>query len=114
VKRTIKSIRLKNIGKDELSLIIENQPGLRKFHCAGAYLTDAIVMKLILNLTKLIDVTLIPMADSEWMMSESIAEALAHKKVKLQYLRIPPKRLTEDLRLKLQKEIAHLRIEYEG
>ena len=71
-------------------------------------------MKLILNLTKLTDVTLIPMEDSQWMMSESVAEALAHKKVKLQYLRIPPKRLTEDLRLKLQKEITHLRIEYEG
>ncbi len=111
---TLKMNNLKNIGKNELSLIIKNQPGLRKFHCAGAYLTDAMVMKLILNLTKLTDVTLIPMEDSEWMMSESIAEALAHKEVKLQYLRISPKRLTEELRLKLQKEIAHLRIEYEG
>lgn len=111
---TLKMNNLKNIGKSELDLIIQNQPGLIKFYCAGASLSDSTVMKLVLNLKKLTDVTLIPNPESEWMMSESIAEALAHKKVKLQYLRIPAKRLTEVLRLKLQKEISNLRIEYEG
>jgi hypothetical protein len=111
---TLKMNHLKNIGKDDLDLVIKNQPGLRKFYCAGASLTDAMVIKLILNLSNLTDVTFIPTAESQWMMSESIAEALAHKKVKLQYLRIPARRLPEVLRLKLQKEISNLRIEYEG
>lgn len=110
---TLKMNKLNHIGADELNLITQNQPGLKKFHCAGANLDDATVMKLVLKLKKLTDVTLIPADDSSWMMTESIAEALAHKEVKLHYLRIPARRLTEILRAKLQRDIPHLRLEYE-
>ncbi len=111
---TLKMNHLKNIGENELNLIIENQPGLCKFYCAGVSLSDTTVMRIILKLIKLTDITLIPPSDSKWMMSESIAEALAQKMVKLQYLRIPAKRLPENLRLKLERDIPNLRIEYEG
>lgn len=111
---TLKMNKLKGIGKEELDFIIEHQPGLAKFHYAGAYFSDGTCIKLIVRLTKLTDVTFIPPADSGWMMSEAIAEALALKPVKLQYLRIPAKCLPETLRVKLQRDIPNLRIEYEG
>ncbi|MCE3231601.1 MAG: hypothetical protein K0R52_1529 [Alphaproteobacteria bacterium] len=111
---TLKMNNLKRIGKPEIIFIADKQPGLKKFYFSGAYFDDPAVMNLILKLPELVDITLIPNPEAGWSLSDSVAEALHLKKVKLQYLRIPARRLPEVLRLKLQKEISNLRIEYEG
>jgi len=113
---TLKINGLRGIGTDELKLIADNQPGLRKFHFAGLDFNEASLINLILKAPKLVDVTFIPAAGSKWILSEGVAEALALKSdgSKLQYLHIQANRLPDVLRAKLEKEIPNLRIEYQA
>jgi hypothetical protein len=108
----LKMNNLRGIRDEELGLIIERQPGLKVFHFSGAYFTDATIMTLILNLRKLIDVTLIPAKQSTWVLTEGVEKALALKKAKLQYLHIQANRLPAKLLQDLEKEVPKLRIEY--
>ncbi|MBX9805706.1 MAG: hypothetical protein K2Y18_08145 [Alphaproteobacteria bacterium] len=110
---TLKINNLKGIGKTELLMIADTQPGLRKFYFSGAYFDDPTIMHLILKLPKLMDLTLIPNGESGWIMSEAVAEACCLKKTKLQYLHVQAKRLPEVLRLKLETDLPNLRVEYE-
>lgn len=105
---------LKSIGDDELRLIASKQPNLRKFHFAGASFTDGGLMHVILMMPKLTNVTLIPAINSKWVLSEAIVEALTLKsESKLQYLYIRADNLPEAMRIKLDKAIPNLRIEYQ-
>ena len=103
---------LKAIGDKELQYIIEKQPGLKVFHFAGAYLTEATTMTLILKLPKLIDLTLIPAKESTWALTEGVEKALSLKKQKPQYLHIEARKLPEKLRLELEKDLPKLNLEY--
>jgi hypothetical protein len=108
----LKIDRLRGIGDEELTFIIDKQKGLKTFHFAGASFSNVVLMKMILDLPHLVDVTFIP-GDSSWMLTEGVAHALILKRdPKLQYLHIQANRLPETLRALFEREQPTLRIEY--
>lgn len=108
----LKINRLRGIGPEDLDFIIEKQRGLTVFHFAGTSFTNVLLMKMIMELPHLIDVTLIP-GDSSWMLTEGVAHALILRKTpRYQYLHIQANRLPESLRALFEKELPTLRIEY--
>ncbi|MBM3468401.1 MAG: hypothetical protein FJX71_03100 [Alphaproteobacteria bacterium] len=103
---------LKGIGNEELTYIANSQPGLKKFHFSGANLSDTSIINILLKLPKLTDVTFKPADGSKWSLSDAVVEAIIQKKTPLQYLHIQHERFQDALRMKLEKEISKLIIEY--
>jgi len=102
---------LKGIGDEELMFIIQQQPGLKLFHFAGAYFTDETIIHMLLQLPALIDMTIIPAKESTFKISEGDVTTINLKQTRLQTLHTRSSVLLEKLLRKLQEKNPRLRIE---